>query len=230
MKSPPFVGVVIAASTGGPGALMEVFNLLPRPSQATFFVAQHGPAWMVARRLKRKFSTMKVSLALDGVRATPGSIYMAPANRHLLIEPDSLNLRLADTPSEGLLYPSADILLRSAAEAFGRRCIAVVMTGMGRDGALGAAAVSAAGGLVIAQDPKTACAPSMPRTAIRLGVVNRVVPLAHLAATVSHYLNILCASIEIQKPAGSSGPGADALPARSRQLEKTLPWGQKLAP
>ena len=202
MKCPPFVGVVMAASTGGPGALTKVFNRLPPPtSRATFFVVQHGPAWMLARRLNSE-TPMTVSLASDGVRAAPGKIYVAPGNRHLFIEPGSLSLRLTDNPSENFVYPSADLLFRSAAKAFGRRCLAVVMTGMGRDGSLGAAAVARAGGVVIAQAPETAGAPSMPRTVIKMGIPKRVVPLEHLAETITGYVNRLFVEAELPKSQG----------------------------
>ena len=166
MKCLPFVGVVMAASTGGPGAFTQVFNKLPPTSRATFLVVQHGPAWMLAQRLRKK-TTMKVNLAEDGVRSVPGEIYVAPGARHLFIEPGSLTLRLTDSMPDSFLYPSADLLFRSASKAFGRHCLAVVMTGMGRDGSLGAAAVAAAGGVVIAQKPETAVAPSMPKTVWR---------------------------------------------------------------
>ena len=142
---------------------------------------------------------MEVRLAKDGVRAAPGLIYAAPGNRSLSIEPGSLRLRLTHTPPDNGVHPSADVLFRSAAKAFGQRCLAVVMTGMGSDGSLGAVAVASAGGVVIAQDPKTAGAPSMPRAVIDLGVAKRVVPLASIAATISRYVDALYTPIEKQK-------------------------------
>ncbi|MCH8289654.1 chemotaxis protein CheB [Candidatus Poribacteria bacterium] len=196
MKSLPFVGVVMAASTGGPGALTKVFNMLAPTSRATFFVVQHGPAWMLAQRLKRK-TTMKVNLAKDGVRAVPGEIYVAPGSRHLLIESGSLTLRLADNPPDGFIFPSANLLFRSAAKAFGRHCLAVVMTGMGYDGSRGAAIVAASGGVVIAQDPETAGARSMPQTVIKMGIPTSVVALEHIAETITRYVDRLFAEIDL---------------------------------
>ena len=196
IKKVPFVGVVMAASTGGPEALTKVFNMLAPTFRATFFVVQHGPAWMLAQRLKRK-TTMRVSLAKDGVRAVPGEIYVAPGSRHLLIESGSLTLRLADNSPEGFIFPSANLLFRSAAKAFGRHCVAVVMTGMGYDGSRGAAIVATSGGVVIAQDPETAGARSMPQTVIEMGIPKSVVALEHIAETITRYVNRLFAEIDL---------------------------------
>ena len=123
--------------------------------------------------------------------AKAGEIYVAPGDRHLTITPNRLKRRLVDDPPENYVRPSADPLLRSAARAFGRYCIAAVMTGLGRDGASGASHVAKAGGIVIAQDPATAVAPSMPRTIIEMGITENVVPLTEIALAISRHIHIL---------------------------------------
>lgn len=194
---PPFVGVCVVASTGGPPVLKEIFRSLDA-SRAAFFVVLHGPAWLLeafAQRLQHA-TAMKVRLAEDGARVAPGEIYVAPGDRHLCVEARSLRLRLIDEPPENYLRPAADPLFRSAAKAFGRHCVAVVMTGLGCDGTLGAAHVAVAGGVVLAQDPETAVAPSMPKSVIKFGLAKRVVPLAKMAATISRYVTTLSVEID----------------------------------
>ena len=138
---------------------------------------------------------MKVSLVEDGMPAVPGEIYIAPGNRHLVIVVPPLKLCLLNDPPENYVRPTADPPFRSAARTFARYCIAAVMTGLGRDAASGASHVADAGGIVIAQDPATAAAPSMPRTVIDMGIIENVVPLADIAHTISR--NICTLSNEI---------------------------------
>ncbi len=183
---PPFVGVVIAASTGGPVALSELMATFQCETAATF-IALHGPAWMLdtfAGTLQRHTS-QKVALGREGERATAGSIYIAPGDRHLVVEAGSHVMRVRDDPPENFVRPSADPLFRSAARAFGKYTLGVVMTGLGRDGGLGAADIAAAGGIVLVQSPETCIAESMPRTALGMGIVQRAVPLPDLGAALS---------------------------------------------
>ncbi len=173
---PPFVGVVIAASTGGPGALSTVLRTIPITGSAACFVVQHAPGWMLeslATRLAQA-SRLKVILARDGVEPEAGTVYLAPGDHHLVLTPGSLILRLTEEPPENFVRPAADPLFRSAAAALGRSCIGILLSGMGRDGAIGAAYIARAGGIVLAQDPETAIASSMPKTAIEAGVVSAV--------------------------------------------------------
>jgi two-component system chemotaxis response regulator CheB len=195
----PFVGVCIAASTGGPQAVNEVFQALGVQSCAAFFVVQHGPAWMFevfSQSLQRQTS-MKVNLAEDGAQPVSGEIYVAPGEQHLVIAPRSLTLRLLDEPPVNYIRPAADPLFRSAAEAFGPHCIGVVMTGMGRDASLGASHVASAGGVVLVQDPKTAVVPSMPQTVIDLGIAREVVPLSNIGTAISRYIDTLSAKLKM---------------------------------
>lgn len=203
LASPPaFAAVCIATSTGGPETLATVLKQLPVTPTAAFLLVVHGPAWMLetlAGRL-RPLLAMPVKLAVHGETLIPGTIYLAPGERHLLVQPGSLALSLSDTPPENYVRPAADPLFRSAAQAFGRHCIGVVLTGLGRDGTLGALHVAAAGGVVIAQDPAGAVAGSMPQTVIDSGAVTTVVPLERMAATLLDHIQRLA-------PATASWPG-----------------------
>lgn len=177
-ETPPFVGVVIASSTGGPDALRRFFKELPDVQEAAFFIVQHGPAWLMEAFVSQlqEETNLVVTLARDGEEIRAGHIYIAPGDKHLMVN-DDFSLELTNEPRENFCRPSADPLFRSAAHAFGEHSIALVLTGMGKDGCVGAVNVAAVGGRVIVQDPETAVAPSMP-SAVKGSVAfcNVVVP------------------------------------------------------
>ncbi|MDQ2696404.1 MAG: chemotaxis protein CheB [Pseudomonadota bacterium] len=185
-KAPPFLGVCLAASSGGPEAVKAVLRDFKSPPAAAFYIALHGPHWMLetlAARLRDE-TPLPVHLADNGQASAAGEIYLAPGDRHLLVEADSLRLRLTDDPPENYVRPAADPLFRSVAHAFGRHCIGVVLTGLGRDGTAGAAQVAAAGGAVIVQDPGTALAASMPQSVIDSGCAAQTAPLEQIAGLI----------------------------------------------
>lgn len=185
---PPFVGVVVAVSTGGPPVLIELFKALPPTCEAAFFVVQHGPKWMLetfASTLERE-TKFKFTLASEGMPAMCGQAYLSPGEQHLYIHPGagSVRLGLSDGPPENFVKPAADPLFHSAAGFFGRYCVGVVLTGMGRDGVKGASYVKSAGGTILVQDPETAVASSMPRTVVSAGLADKVLPLAQLGESI----------------------------------------------
>lgn len=185
--APKCVGVVIGTSTGGPPTLIEIFKDMPKEVQAAFFIVQHGPPWMLdtfSQRLQRE-TELKVSVAINGEEPKIGSIYIAPGDKHLRIDPKNMKLTLDEGPKENFVRPAADPLFRSAAETFGKYCVAVVLTGLGRDGSQGAAQIAAYQGTVIVQDPETAVAPSMPNTVIQSGIKHKVIPLPKIAKEIS---------------------------------------------
>jgi two-component system, chemotaxis family, protein-glutamate methylesterase/glutaminase len=112
-----------------------------------------------------------------------GTVYIAPPNRHLLVNRDG-RLALADSELVHFLRPSADLLFESVAASFCDRAIAVVLSGTGRDAVMGVTAIKSTGGTVIAQDPKSAEFPGMPEEAIATGNVDFVLPLAEIAAAL----------------------------------------------
>ena len=194
---PPYPVVCIAASTGGPPAITQVLKELPERFPAPVFVMQHGPGWMVSSfaALLGSSTGFQVELAEAGALPKVGEACMAPADYHLRIEPETMRLELADTPLENFVRPSADPLFRSVAATFGRHSLAVILTGMGCDGAAGAQHIAAAEGTVIVQHPDTAVAKGMPQTVIDLGVPAHVIPLSDIAEAVNGRVHQLADSI-----------------------------------
>ena len=188
--TPPFVGVVIATSTGGPPTLIEIFRNIPANTNAAFYIVQHGPPWMLetfSQRLQRE-TGLKVNLAINGLTSEIGNIYIAPGEKHLRIEPETFKLRLDEGPKENFVRPAADPLFRSAAESFGKFCLGVVLTGLGRDGAQGASQIASVQGTVIVQDPDTCVAPSMPKTVIESGIQHKLITLSDMGKAISEYV------------------------------------------
>lgn len=204
--SPPAHTVVaVATSTGGPDALRELFSEAALPSDCAYLVTLHGPEWMfssVVEALQRT-SRLRMCLAADGVRAEAGSVYFACKERHLLID-SGLRLRLDASPPEHFLRPAADPMFRSVARAIGRHAIAVVLTGMGQDGAAGSVEISAAGGSVLVQDPSTAVVGGMPSAVIDMGVATTIVPLTGMGRTIARYADTLRAGLRQAQPGSSS--------------------------
>jgi two-component system chemotaxis response regulator CheB len=175
--------VVIGASWGGLYALMELLGALPTDFACPIAVVQHRSnddtdEQRLAHVLER-YSSLPVSDAEDREELRPAHVYLAPADYHLLIERGCFEL----TVDEVVEYsrPSIDVLFESAARAYGRGVVGVLMTGFGRDGTAGMQAIHAAGGVTIAEDPDTAMQPTMPRGAIDAGVVDEILPLDRIA-------------------------------------------------
>ena len=184
---PNFVGVGIATSTGGPPCLIETFRNIPEDIPAAFFVVQHGPNWMLetfAQRLQKE-TKLQVNLAMKGLKAELGNVYIAPGDYHLKINPNDFVIILDDGPKENFVRPAADPMFRSIAQAFGKYSVGVVMTGLGKDGSQGAGYISSSGGTIIVQTPETAVAPSMPKTLIQSGVPHIAAPLNEIAKRIS---------------------------------------------
>jgi two-component system chemotaxis response regulator CheB len=159
----------VAASTGGPSALRCVLGALPAEPEVPVFVVQHmtsGFTEGLARWLDGVIAA-PVSLAKDGLVARTG-VWLAPDEQHLTIAA-GVRMHLARRDRGGPHRPSADALLCSMAESLGAAAAAVVLTGMGDDGAKGVAAIVARGGLVIAQDTATSAVAGMPRAAASAG-------------------------------------------------------------
>ena len=191
--------VVIAASTGGPAALLSLIPELPRELPASVLVVQHMPApyTKAFARMLGERSTVEVREAAAGDRLTRGLVYVCPGSQHLAVGVrGEVSLRPAQLPSED--SPSADLAMTSVAERAGGLAIGVVLTGMGRDAALGAAAIRKSGGIVIAQDEASSVVYGMPRAAADMGCVDAMVPLSGLPETVlacvgdllSHHLRV----------------------------------------
>jgi two-component system chemotaxis response regulator CheB len=145
------------------------------------FIVQHilpGFSSFLAESLSRHCGRSVVE-ASEGQAVEPDGIYLARAQSHMVLRrwQGAVAIAASDAPPENGCRPSADVLFRSAAAAYGTGLIACVMTGMGTDGAAGAVTVSRAGGYVIAQDESTSTVWGMPRAAVEMGIVNAVLPL-----------------------------------------------------
>jgi two-component system, chemotaxis family, protein-glutamate methylesterase/glutaminase len=182
---PPFVGVVITAGTGGPVNIPRLFHTIGRDCPASFFVVQHGPEWMTSllvRQLKLE-TGFPCHTASQDLQPEVGHIYLAPGDQHMVINPPPVSLGLNDGPKENFMRPSGDVLFESASQVFGEFCVAVVLSGMGRDGARGAGAIKAGGGAVFVESPGKSSAPSMPQTAS--SVANVSLPLDMIGEAIT---------------------------------------------
>ena len=173
--------VAIAASAGGIPALMELLAAVPADFPVPIVVLQHllprGGSRLA--HLLSSHTPLRVRPAHAGTVLEPGCVYVATPNHHLTVS-DKGVIVLSDAKTVNWVRPSADTLFSSLAESFGDRAIVVVLTGTGRDGATGAAAVDRAGGRVIAQDDSAEYG-GMPRAAILATHVHLVLPLRQIA-------------------------------------------------
>jgi len=178
--------VAIGISTGGPNALQYLFSQLPEDFPGCLVVVQHMPEGfteMFAQRLDES-SAIEVKEAQSGDLLLAGRALICPGNRHIKVrrmEHGDIAV-LVDQPRVNGHRPSVDVLFNSVAQEFGNKAVAVLMTGMGEDGAAGLGAIQASGGFTIAQSPDTCIVDSMPRSAIDRGFASRVVSLPALAS------------------------------------------------
>jgi two-component system chemotaxis response regulator CheB len=177
--------VAVAASAGGLSALSEVLAGLPADFPAAIVVVQHlDPRHrsLMADILSHR-TALRVTQADEGARLMPGTVFIAPPNRHLLVNPDG-TLSLSQSELVHFVRPSADLLFESVAASYKEHAIAVVLTGTGTDGAMGVRAIKKTGGTVIAQDEKTAEFFGMPQAAIQTGRVDFVLPLEEISSAL----------------------------------------------
>jgi two-component system chemotaxis response regulator CheB len=200
-RKPPEV-LVIASSTGGPEALATVVPALPATLPVPVLIVQHMPALFTqqfAARLDR-LSPLDVAEAADGEALVPGTVRLAPGDRHLTVRGAGGVRRLAldDTPPENYCRPSADRLFRSAVRAFHGSVLAVVLTGMGADGCAGAREIRRSGGTVLAQDRPSSVVWGMPRAVADAGLADEVVALDRVAERI-------CRQLAASRPAVPAG-------------------------
>lgn len=177
--------VVIGISTGGPPALQNLIPALPADFPVPVLVLQHMPpgyTGALAERLNR-LSPLEVAEAADGDELLPGRVLVAPSGRQLAVRAGRQGLMAVvqdDCPIPSYYRPCIDFTFQTAAEAAGPGVLAVVMTGMGSDGALGLQAIKDAGGVCWAQDEATSVIYGMPRAAVETGLVDAVLSLAEI--------------------------------------------------
>jgi len=182
--------VVIGSSTGGPQALQVIMRgLEPALRRVPVLVTQHMPptfTTILAEHLGRT-ANRPAHEGVSGEPLVPGTIYVAPGAKHMVIARDADGARIVinDDPPVHFCKPAVDPLFASAAAAFGPGALGVILTGMGTDGAAGAAQIASAGGSIIAQDEATSVIWGMPGTAVEAGVCSGVMPLEEIAAKIS---------------------------------------------
>jgi two-component system chemotaxis response regulator CheB len=180
--------LVIGASTGGPNALADLLPALPEDLEAPVLIVQHMPPEFTARLAERLAAKSKIEVreGSEGEWLAPGRAWVAPGNYHMVVRPEARGGRLAlnQDPPENSCRPAADVLFRSAAEAYGPGVLAVVLTGMGEDGLRGCEKIHAAGGQVLVQDEASSVVWSMPGAVARAGLADQVLPLDQLGPAV----------------------------------------------
>jgi two-component system chemotaxis response regulator CheB len=187
--TPSFDIVALAASAGGLKALTDVLAALPADFPAPLVVVQHlDPRHRsLMAEILGKRTRLNVREARDGDRLERGTAYIAPPNRHLLVNPDG-TLSLSQSELVHFVRPSADLLFESTAASYRERAIAVVLSGSGRDGAMGVKAIKKTGGTVIVQDERTSEFFGMPEAAQQTGMADFVLPLHEIAPALQTLL------------------------------------------
>ena len=161
--------VVIGSSTGGPQALQEVIRTLPANLPVPIVIAQHMPPQFTMALAKRlnDLCAVRVVEAEDGVPLAPGTVYIGPGGKHLRVS--ATQIKVQNERGESLYKPSVDVLAESAITAFGKQVLAVMLTGMGNDGAKEFTRLHKAGGYTLAQDQGSCVVYGMPRAVVEAG-------------------------------------------------------------
>ncbi len=177
--------VAIVASTGGPHALLEILKRIPQDFPCGIVIVQHitngflsGLVGWLAKECK-----IKVKIGEDSEEIRPGVAYIAPDNVQMRVE-EGGKIRLSSEPAYGGHRPSGDVLLESVARIYGKGGVAALLTGMGRDGAMGMKAIKQLHGKTIAQNEKSCVVFGMPNAAIEMNAVDKILPLESIAEEI----------------------------------------------
>ncbi len=192
-KAPPKTGkveiVALGISTGGPNALRQVLVDIAPDLPVPMLIVQHMPAGFTAEFAKslNKICPLEVKEGEDGDILSPGRIFIAPGGYHIEVEKKRLAsvLRVTSRDLKNGHRPSAGVLFNSVAENFGGNVLAVIMTGMGKDGSLEIGEIWKKGGITIGQDQATSVVYGMPKVAAENGFIDHVVPLDEMASTIN---------------------------------------------
>lgn len=203
-RGPPEVPALrvvgIGSSAGGLDAIRKLLDVLPSPNDLAFVYVLHldptHASMMVD--LLTSHTEMTVVEGRDGVAVAANTVYVIPPGCSLGVAEGCLHLSIPLEP-HGSRLP-IDFLFNSLAAAYGKNCACIILSGTGADGSVGALAIHAAGGLVIAQDPEEADYGGMPRSAIAMGVVNRVLAIADMPSALDHFLTTISAPVEDNDP------------------------------
>ncbi|MFM2311503.1 MAG: hypothetical protein RLZZ04_779 [Cyanobacteriota bacterium] len=173
--------VAIGTSTGGPQALQVIFARLPADFSVPIVCVQHISHGFLDGLIQwlSLTSALPIEIARSGITPQPGRIYFPPEKKHLELNSQGQFLCSESPPISGH-RPAVDVLFKSVAQVYGHNAIAVLLTGMGKDGAAGMQLIHQAGGLTIAQDQETSVIFGMPSEAIELGAVKHILPLSKI--------------------------------------------------
>ena len=210
-RTTAFSILAIGSSTGGPDALAVVLAALPADLPVPVVIVQHMPPLFTRMLAQRLDSTcpLKIIEASEGDLVERGQVLIAPGGKHLEVRTKGATVvaHLTDAPPENFCRPAVDVLFRSVSAVYRNRTLGVVLTGMGRDGALGAGVIRTAGGEMFAQDEASSVVWGMPGAVVGSGQADRVVPLDQMAGQIVSALR--------QNQTGSAG----------RQASPPLPSG-----
>lgn len=182
--------VVIGCSTGGPQALFEVLKDLPAGFPCSIVVVQHMDEQFtggLADWLNHQID-LSVRVMREGELPEPGTVLIPSTNNHMIMHPNK-SLGYSVEPVNNYYHPSVDVFFNSVAKYWRGQCIAVLLTGMGRDGAAGMSAMHQLGHMTIAQDKKTSIVYGMPKAAIELGAAREILPLDIIGRRIKSLLN-----------------------------------------
>ncbi|MBD0346242.1 MAG: chemotaxis protein CheB [Coleofasciculus sp. Co-bin14] len=176
--------IVIGASTGGVVALTQLIQDLPSQLPAAIFIVVHTPANLPCGlpQILQNCGKLPAVHAVDGAAIEQGCIYIAPPNRHLLVKRDYMHVVIE--PKENGFRPAIDPLFRTAAVAYDKRVVGIVLSGGLFDGAAGLMEIKQRGGVAIVQDPNEALVSTMPQTAINRVAVDYILPIANMASVL----------------------------------------------
>ena len=184
--------VAMGTSTGGPSALVKIFNRFPEKFPSPVLVVQHMPEGFTNAFSKRlnNTSNLNVKEAEDGDDLLSGHGYIAPGHSHMGIERkrNELKIRVFKANKVSGHMPSIDVLFDSVAEYAGNKSVGVIMTGMGRDGADGLLKMKLQGGYTIAQNEETSVVYGMNKVAVEIGAVNEIVPLSQITDRIVRHI------------------------------------------
>ncbi|MCC5889884.1 MAG: chemotaxis response regulator protein-glutamate methylesterase [Alkalibacterium sp.] len=173
--------IVIGASTGGPKALVSIIQSLSENLTVPVFIVQHMPENFTASFAHRlnTLASVPVEEAKDGQRVLPGKVYLAPGGKHLVL--DGNKMRLTKQPKRHSVRPAVDYLFETASTVYGKDIVGIILTGMGKDGAEGCAAIKQQEGYIITQDRQTSTVYGMPRAVVDRGLSDQTASLTEIA-------------------------------------------------
>ncbi len=176
--------LAIGSSTGGPDALQKLLEPFPKNLSVPVVIVQHMPASFTKRLAERlnDISNIRIVEAKEGDTLEKGTAYLAPGDYHMVLKRSASEplLGLNQDPPENSCRPAVDVLFRSVANLYGANTLAVVLTGMGKDGLKGCEEVRRVGGQVMVQDKSTSVVWGMPGQVAQSGLAHKVLPLKQL--------------------------------------------------